>query len=307
VYTYLTIPEWYLVWSPDEYADFIAEKPPSEFPYLGHLRQFWQGYRAVYDATKDKYPFDFRYHTMIAVIGSSTTVEYGLKGAYENIVGRLTEAGPPGEKTEEDRLAADVARDYVDFIVVEPWYRFDFVTPLKRVWTDTGWWGPNPLRKWERKYFLTSEYAAKAIYGWLIKQATESAYGIQKPVTAVVLDRNPENARAEMPEMQVLEEYSDGWVLALVPRYQSFTAHAIVLSRSGVNFREIAGNRDAILLSAMVPTDFDDSGLKVMLKQPIMTRPGLQRVILEMRVDQLAAFLRERDKPPFRLEHIYDY
>src|SRR5262245_30732918 len=54
--TFLTYPEWFLVYSPDEYADFIADRPPSAFPYLGHIGQFWQGYRAMYGATKDDYP-----------------------------------------------------------------------------------------------------------------------------------------------------------------------------------------------------------------------------------------------------------
>ena len=30
--TYLTLPEWYIVYSTDEYADFIAENSSSDFP-----------------------------------------------------------------------------------------------------------------------------------------------------------------------------------------------------------------------------------------------------------------------------------
>jgi len=222
-------------------------------------------------------------------------------------VGRVTEASQISGRTEEDRLAAEVAREYVDFIVVEPWYKFDFVTPLKRVWADTGFWGPDPIRKWERKYFLTSEYAAKAAYGWLIQKATETAYDTEKPVTAVVLDRIPEDARTVLPEMQVLKAHSDGSALALVPRYQAFTSNTRLLSRSGANFLEIAGNRDVILVSAVVPTEYDDSSLKVVMKQPIMTRPGFQRIVIQVRVADLGEIMRERDKAPLRLEHVYDY
>jgi len=81
-YTYLTIPEWYLVWSPQEYAEFVVDQSPSEFPYLGHLKQFWRGYRDVAERARD-YPRSADYHIMIVVIGASTTVEYGLKGLYE--------------------------------------------------------------------------------------------------------------------------------------------------------------------------------------------------------------------------------
>src|SRR5829696_8112744 len=32
--TYLTLPEWYIVYSADEYAAFLANDRPSQFPYL---------------------------------------------------------------------------------------------------------------------------------------------------------------------------------------------------------------------------------------------------------------------------------
>lgn len=306
-FTFLTIPEWYLVWSPDEYADLMAEGSPSEFPYLGQLDQFWHGYGRVYEVTKEEYPFNTDYHMMIVVIGISTTVEYGAKGAYENIVGRLAEATRRGGMTPEDRLAAEVAREYVDFIVVEPWYKFDFVTPLRRVWADTALWGPDPIRKWERKYFLTSEYAAKAVYGWVIGKASETVYEEEKPVTAILLDRLPDAARETLPELTVAKVYPDGRVLALVPRYQAFTTHARVLAKLGANFLEIAGNRGPVVISAVVPAEWDDSDLAVLMKQPLMTRPGFQRIVFTVPVTELATTLRRRDRAPFRLEHVYDF
>ena len=30
--TYLTLPEWYIVYSADEYAAFVRDQPPSRFP-----------------------------------------------------------------------------------------------------------------------------------------------------------------------------------------------------------------------------------------------------------------------------------
>ena len=88
--TYLTFPEWYLVYSPVEYAAFVKHSPPSAFPFFGHLRQFWSSYRYVYRATRDR-PLNTEYHVMIMVIGVSTTVEYALRSAYENVFGRLSE------------------------------------------------------------------------------------------------------------------------------------------------------------------------------------------------------------------------
>jgi hypothetical protein len=304
--TFLTFPEWFLVYSPDEYASFIADRAPSEFPFFGHLGQFWQGYRAMYGATRDDYPFNLGYHVMVVVIGTSTTVEYGVKGAYETIVGRSAEATCRNGMTAEDQLAARVARDYVDFIKVEPWYLFDFITPLKQVWTDTGSWGADPIRKWERKYFLTSEYAAKAVYGWVIKVATRSAYGEESDDTAVVIDRFPEAARRELPDAKVVQEYADGAVLVRLPRYQAFTRHAEALARADVNFLEIAGNRGPILVSALVPTGYDDAGLHVVMKQPILTRPGTERIVFTVAVPELAKTIAELG-PSVQVEHVYDY
>jgi hypothetical protein len=96
-------------------------------------------------------------------------------------------------------------------------------------------------------------------------------------------------------------------VLALVARYQAFATHSQALAKAGVNFLEIAGNREVILVSAIVPATFDDSGLKVIMKQPILTRPGYQRIAFTVSVSELAAMLRRWDKPPFQLEHVYDY
>lgn len=305
--TFLTLPEWFLVYSPDEYADFIAQKPPSQFPYLGHIKQFWQGYRAVYNATKEDYPFNGGYHMMIVVIGSSMAGEYCIKWAYETMVGRVAEATRTGGMTAEDQLAADVAREYVGFLDSAPFYKFDYMKALKRLWTDTGWWRPDPIRKWERKYFLTTEYAAKFLYCWLIKQSSESVYGAQEEVTTVLLDRMPEAAPKESPHLKVLQEYSDGSVLANLPRYQAFTRNTQALAKVGVNFHEIAGNRDAIQVSAIVPNDFEDAGLVMVMKQRILTRPDTQRIVFTVPVPELGATIRKLDQPSFHLEHVYDY
>ena len=57
--TFLTYPEWFLVHSPAEYAAYVRDHTPTLFPFFGHIRQFWQGYGAVYSATRKDYPFNF--------------------------------------------------------------------------------------------------------------------------------------------------------------------------------------------------------------------------------------------------------
>jgi hypothetical protein len=119
--TFLTFPEWFLVFSPAEYADMLGEDQPADaFPFFGHIAQFWKAYARVIGATR-AYPFNGEYHTMIVVIGVSTTVEYALKGAYETLFGRLSGLTAPPNATPEDRLATEQARADVDFIRIEAW------------------------------------------------------------------------------------------------------------------------------------------------------------------------------------------
>jgi hypothetical protein len=113
--TFLTFPEWYLVYSPAEFASFTREHAPSDFPFWGHVAQLWSSYGAVIDATRP-YSFNAKYHVMIVVIGVSTTVEYALRSTYETLIGRVGELFSVAGGTEEDRFAARVAQDYVDSI-----------------------------------------------------------------------------------------------------------------------------------------------------------------------------------------------
>jgi hypothetical protein len=304
--TFLTFPEWFLVFSPAEYAAHVAKRPPSEFPFLGHLAQFWGSYRSIWSATR-AYPFNSEYHVMIGVIGFSTTVEYGLREAYETLVGRLSELVSDYGTTEEDTLAAEVAREYVEFIRVEPWYKFDYAGALRRLW-GTSLWGRDLVRKWERKYALTTEWGVKALYAVAMKKGTEASYGEAVPETAVVLRDLPQGIGAELPKLVVLERRADASVLVTVPRYEAFTRHAVALARSGAQFVEIAGNRGPILVTALVPGGGrPPDSVRVLFTQDILTDPGMKRFALVVPVADLAALLTRLTEPPWRLEHVFDY
>jgi hypothetical protein len=306
--TFLTFSEWFLVHSPAEFARFLGmQKAPSEFPWGTHIAQFWQGYRGVANETA-AYPFNAGYHLMVFVIGTSTTVEYALRSAYESTVGRLTEATAGAASTDEDRLAAKVAQAYVDFIRVDPWYLFDFVTPLRELWTAKPATGANLLRKWERRFALTTEYAAKAGYAWLIKLGTQSIYDEAKPITAVVLDREPAPLPRELSELHRLNPQADA-VLVTVPRYRAFMFYAQALADQGIGFREIAGNRGAILVSVLARRDAAaiTPPQRLVFAQPLVTEPPWERRVVAVPVPQLAEQLRQWRAAGARLEHVYDY
>jgi hypothetical protein len=307
--TFLTFPEWYLVHSPAELAQFLsAQRAPSEFPWGGHIGQFWQGYRAVSHETRD-YPFNGGYHVMVSVIGGSTTVEYGLRAAYESTVGRLAEATSDGTPTAEDHFSARVAQAYVDFIRIDPWYLFDFITPLRALWSDTPAVGDNLLRKWERRFALSTEYIVKAGYAWLIKLGTQSVYEAAKPVTAVVLDRAPAAMPANLPELKRLEGNGGDAVLMTVPRYRAFVAYAQALAAQGIAFQEIAGNRGVIVASVIERSESAPPAapLRSLFVQPILTQRGWERRVIALPVAELSAQLRRWRAADVQVEHLYDY
>lgn len=308
--TYLTFPEWYLVHSPAEYATFLAHaEHPSRFPLYSHIGQFWQSYAAVNHEIA-KYPFNGGYHVMVMVIGTSTTVEYGLKGLYEHTMGRLAEATKSAEQVPEEVFAAKLAQAYVDFIRVDPWYKFDFWSELKSLWTNVPLTGSNMIRKWERRFALTTELLVKEGYARLIKLGTQSLYDAPKPVTAVVLSRIPTKGMSEHPDFAVHgEPRGDGVVLATVPRYEGFTTYGRWLAAQGIDFVEIAGNRSDVVVSVLVPDEWAPANVRVLFEQPILTRPGRKRVVLAIPVDHLAAELRREESLGFQvsIEHIYDF
>ena len=304
--TFLTFPEWYLVHSPAEYAAYLQEtEHPSRFPVFAHIGQFWQAYATVTDETR-AYPFNAGYHLMISVIGASTTVEYGMKGLYEHTVGRLSEATRTGSGlTPEERLAAKAAQDYVEFIRVDPWYLFDFKSPLTQLW-QLPISGPNTIRRLERRFALTCEYLVKEGYARLIKLATRSIYEAPKPVTAVVLDRMP-SAHQAHPELKVLK-VAGNEIIATIPRYEAFTDYSRWLAAEGVSFQEIAGNRGEVVVSLLVPLGYRSPvpAARVLFSQPILTRANQQRVVLAVPVGQLSDQLR-MENDSIRVEHVYDF
>jgi hypothetical protein len=303
--TFLTFPEWFLVFSPAEYAQLVKTKTPDEFVFWGHIGQFWESYASVAAETSRRNdPPNPGYHVMINVIGVSTTVEYAIRSGYETLIGRLTAATIGAELTAEDRYGAQVAQEYVDFIRARPWYEFDFWARLRRLWVTVPARGTHPVRKWERRYALTTEYLVKAAYGKLIEKATRSAYEVPKEVTAVVAD-GPPCTKATVPSAT---DSSRGRALVLLPRYQAFTASSIELALCGAQFHEIAGNATVILVSTVGPkTAPIESEARVLFALPILTQVGLERRAYVVPVPELGSFLRTASDNGLTIEHVFDY
>jgi len=304
--TYLTLPEWYIVYSADEYASFVKSRAPSRFPYFSAADQYWRYYEQACRATKRVYPFDPGNHLTLGVIGMSFWAENVAKGLYENTIGVLTE-NIGFYHTDEDLFARKTAQEYAEFIHATPWYEFPFATKLKRLWTQTPLWGPEPVRKWERRLVLSVEYTVKAVYGWLIGLGTRSVYQPEDLVIHAWLDDAPERIFADTRIRKVKTLGPRSYIVAL-PRYAAFTPVVTALVKQGVRFHGLAGNNE-ILLTAIAPRELDlhpTSG-GIVLSEEILTNPATKRIGVRAPVRTLHVILTDLPTRGASVEHLYDY
>jgi hypothetical protein len=303
--TFLTLPEWFIVYSTEEYAHFIGQHRPSGFPYFGSIGQYWSYYGSVCAVTRREYAFDAGYNTMLGVIGTSFTVENVIKGLYENIVGRMSE-WVGGIDTPEDALARRTALEYGAFMHTVPWYEFRFAGRLRSLWTDVPLWGPHVIRKWERRFALTAEYAVKAGYGWVIWKATKAAYGDEDlRIHAVVTDAPREIF--DDPRVRLVRAGGDRSFVVTLPRYEQFTHTVLGLQARGIRFVDIAGN-DEILVTAIVPAamQYQSQG-GVIASRPILTDASRKRIAVRAPVRSLSDVIAHLKERRGSIEHLYDY
>ena len=306
--TYLSYPEWYIVWSYQEKAGFQETHLPSGFPYFGAVRQYWNSYCCISRMIRGEYSFNGGEQVMLIVIGTSFSAEYILKGVYEKTIGKLSEWTSGGHPVEEDQYAYQVARDYADFVHIRPFYEFRFARQVKGLWSKTPLWGAHPLRKWERKIFLTFDYALEAFYCSVIQKGTHLTYGDEPADTYVWIDNAKETTFDQLPHAKKVKQVGSQAFILDIPRYQEFTAIALALAERDVHFVEIAGNSH-ILVSVLASQSwrYDRSDARQLFSNSILTHPELKRAIIECDVTSLHVLLNTLRTGGVAVEHIYDY
>jgi len=309
--TFYTFPEWYIVWSYQSKADFQRDSLPSGYSYFGDIGQFWQAYSRMYAATRRVYPFAMGDHVMLVVIGSSFSIEYALKGAYERTVGHLSEWTSGYQKVPEDEYAAKVAADYAAFVHIRPFYEFSFAKALRGLWSETPFRTTHLLRTVERRFWLSLDYAVESFYCELIELATHATYGYEDVSTAAWI-KFPDGTKAQLIAstkfVKLAKDLGPAEAIIEIPRYQEFTTDASMLLERGVRFSQISGNK-LIVISAIAPngTMTPEGDVQVLLKQPIFTSQSKTRVVLLARVSDLNEILASLKQRGVTVEHLYDY
>ncbi len=306
-----SVPGWFLAASHAEYAAFLERDDPapltSRFPLFAHIGLFWDTREAVVDQTASE-PWAPGEQSQLLVAGLSTSFDYAIRGLYERSLGRLSEALSDGTLTDEDRLAARVARQRAEQMRLKPWQPFAWDVPLRALWSEVPVLGPNALRKLERRWWLSSQYAFHVVAERLSAMSGTAPVGAVPTITAVVVDRLPEAVVATLPPGTGVERLADG-VRLLVPRAAGFTETALALSRQAIQIREIAGNRGEIVVSLLADSETMKAvpGTHVLLTQPVMTRPGRVRVVAAVPVPALSDALRLAIASRTAVEQVHDF
>lgn len=299
--TYLTYPEWHIVYAYDGLAEALKTGDEHEFAYIPSIWNFWKSTCALTEVADRHGGADSQTRTMIYTIGASFTLEMGMKAAYEETIGRIF-AGIRGPvKTGQDEMAAAMASDYASFLRQTPWYRYDFDAKVDELWaapfTDN-------LRGWERRLALGTEWKAKTLYASAIAAGVAATGEAKLEIRSVVTGLTKE-LLAEIPDVKVISEGPDGIVIE-TPRYDRFTRILAEITISGGQIREIAGN-DEIMVSATVEPDKEYAGPGDVIAR--LGREGFinDRVLATMKVTDLATLLAGQPLADPGVEHVFDY
>jgi hypothetical protein len=303
--SYLTYPEWAIVYAYDDFAAVVRRGSESDFRYLDSIRSFWTSLCAVKRIASSHGEVTLDTNAMLYIIGLSFTAEMAAKGLYENSIGALTAWIRGPTRTPEDEFALTMADDYSRFLRQTPWYAYPFLETLKRFWTEVPGQGGNPVRKIERRIGLSLEYGFKAAYAkaiGLLAGISPAALSIR----SVVLDLGAADIAAE-PRISLLRK-SDNLSVIETPRYQAFTDILLKLAGRARDLSEIAGNR-RILVTVLSPQcdRFAMDGFQTLFIVPIQSRPGWCRYALDVRVPRLTDLLRSLSKTTYEIEHVFDY
>jgi hypothetical protein len=301
--SYLTYPEWHIVYAYEGLAEKLKTGDEHEFDYLSSIAGFWRASCALNKVANAHGGADQNTRQTNHVIGASFTLEMGMKALYEETLGRLFALFRGAEKSPQDVVSAQMADDYAKFLYQTPWYKYDFASARARLWDAPL---TMPVRGWERRLALGGEWSAKMQYARAIAGAVSAAGVAKLEIRSIVSGVNAVALKA-IPEVEIIREF-DGKIEINTPRYAAFTEILKAIAAQGGSIIEIAGN-DEIMITATAANDADvvnPDGSTLIAEVP---RDGFdgRRLILSVPIAKLSETIRTLGSGPLKLEHIYDY
>jgi hypothetical protein len=306
--SYLSFPEWHIVYAYEDLAGVLRTEDESDFAYGRQILGFWVSLCRLTRVVTSRGEVGGDTKVMLYTIGWSFTAELALKGAWETSLGRAFEWLRGPGKTAEDEFAARDMQAYAAFLRQTPWYDYPFGARLTAFWRETPLSGRALPRKVERRVVFTTEYGVKAVYGTLIGWASSTALGISdQEIHTVVVGLEPADAARDR-RITVVRDLGGGRTLVRTPRYRAYTELLVDLARRGRDVVEIAGNH-RILVTVLAPKGPLPPlpGTIALFEGAIQSRPDRRRVGLDVAVVRLAATIRALERAGATVEHVYDY
>jgi hypothetical protein len=305
--TYFTFPEWYIVYSFEDFGRFLDHGSESGFKYGRHIAGFWRSFCTINRFAAGRYQNLSDVKTMIYVIGFSYSIEYAIKGAYENTIGRLFEWIRGPQLTPQDAYARAVLQDYAAFLYTIPWYKYPFrdkLNGLDAITAPT----PSAARTAERDFALGTEYRIKIGYAALIQKALDVSNDDEPREIMFVVKTLPPEFLTREPRIRVNRALTPEWQLVLTPRYKDFTEIVKLLLKEGYPIAEIAGNKN-ILITAIAPDKTTPAvdGVRSLFSLALDAKPGFRRIGIGAKLEQLVPIARALEASGVSIEHFYDY
>ncbi len=277
----------------------------SEFPYWAYVGRFWQDYAVMIRASSDA-PFNSANHQMLAVIGTSHTIEHLIQWAYENTIGRITEA-TSGKRIGVDVYQAGVAADYAAFLDQVPWYQFPYAEARAGLMAVGRKPDEDQLRTSERKLAFGLSYSIKQAYAGLIKSALTATSDPALLDIHVWAQGPVAEALSEEDDTTLGKDFGADGAVFVTKRYQVFTDMIPRLIAKGVSFVEIGGNDDILVTVLSDDPIAAPAGARMLFDYELPADSAVRRSGLVVAVRRLHTVLPALAADGARLEHVYDY
>ena len=301
--SYLTYPEWHIVYAYEGLAKILEKNDEHGFDYFESIRGFWLSFCSLNKVANKHGGGDFNTRGTVHTIGVSFTLEMVMKALYEETIGRLFAIFRGNQKSPQDIYSAQMAADYANFLQQVPWYKYDFDKATAQLWENPT---SSFLRGWVRRLALGGEWKEKASYAQVIAKAVEAAGQAPLRIRSVISNISLYNLKA-IEGIDVIEQTGQSIIIE-TPRYRKFTRILQKLTKANAVINEIAGNDDIMLSSVGNPKSkvFQPKNAILISR---LTRDGYdsERFLLSLKVNNLNYVLEELYSEGLEIEHIYDY
>ncbi len=308
--SFLTFPEWNIVYAYADLAGVTKQRSESHFDYLESVGGFWRSLCTATAAASGVGPATPDQKATNYIIALSFSAEMAIKGAWERTIGALSITAAGEHATAEDRFALRLYDDYAAFLKQTPWYRFPFAVELGRFWSQTPFVEPGVglggyVRKVERRIALSLEWGVKALYA----KAMAALAGLSPAdlsIKSVVAGLSDDDIARE-PRIRRLRDVAPGQTLIETPRYDAFTDIMRGFAQSSRSFLEIAGARRILTTALVRDGAAPQTNARALFANPIQSKPGWRRVGYDVDVRDLTAHIAEVERQGAVFEHAYDY